>query len=190
MTKETLRLLPLPWDLEDEILSRVPAPSLSRLRFSCKRWNALFKDQKFMKKHSDKAAKQHMVLMLSNLKVCSMNVNFHEIHGNVVDPHKLMSLKVFNNPEEAKICKIFHCDGLLLCTTLDFRLVVWNPCTGQIRWIPFSNRYNTISEFVLGYDNTAGILVTHSVELLSMESMILGLIRGSILITLLPNTAT
>ncbi|CAN6886059.1 unnamed protein product [Brassica oleracea] len=93
-----------------------------------------------MKKHSDKAAKQHMVLMLSNLKVCSMNVNFHEIHGNVVDPHKLMSLKVFNNPEEAKICKIFHCDGLLLCTTLDFRLVVWNPCTGQIRWIPFSNQ--------------------------------------------------
>ena len=178
MTKETLRLLPLPWDLEDEILSRVPAPSLSRLRFSCKRWNALFKDQKFMKKHSDKAAKQHMVLMLSNLKVYSMNVNFHEIHGNVVDPHKLMSLKFSIIRKKPRYVKYFTVTG------------VWNPCTGQIRWIPFSNRYNTISEFVLGYDNTAGILVTHSVELLSMESMILGLIRGSILITLLPNTAT
>ncbi|XP_018461063.2 putative F-box protein At3g17500 [Raphanus sativus] len=153
MTRETSRLLPLPWDLEDEILSRVPAPSLRRLRFSCKRWNALFKDQEFIKKHSDKAAKQHLVLMLNNLKVYSMNVNLHEIHTNVVDPHKLMSLIVFNNPEKFKVCKIFHCDGLLLCTTLDFKLVIWNPCTGQIRWIPFSDRYNTNSNFVLGYDN-------------------------------------
>ncbi|KAF3583665.1 hypothetical protein F2Q69_00031346 [Brassica cretica] len=94
-----------------------------------------------MKKHSDKAAKQHMVLMLSNLKVYSMNVNFHEIHGNVVDPHKLMSLKFSIIRKKPRYVKYFTVTG------------VWNPCTGQIRWIPFSNRYNTISEFVLGYDN-------------------------------------
>ncbi|CDY67269.1 BnaCnng54200D [Brassica napus] len=70
-------------------------------------------------------------------------------------PQALLSLNDFHNPEQVKICKIFHCNGLLLCTTGDSRLVVWNPCTGQISWIPipYSGRYEHKSEFVLGYDN-------------------------------------
>ncbi|EFH58945.1 hypothetical protein ARALYDRAFT_897247 [Arabidopsis lyrata subsp. lyrata] len=34
------------------------------------------------------------------------------------------------------IDKVFHCDGLLLCTNVyHTRIVVWNPCTGQTRCI-------------------------------------------------------
>ena len=93
--------------------------------------------------------------MLSDLKVYSINVDHDGVHDNVVDPQALLSLNDFHNPEQVKICKIFHCNGLLLCTTGDSRLVVWNPCTGQISWIPipYSGRYEHKSEFVLGYDN-------------------------------------
>ncbi|XP_018490295.1 putative F-box protein At3g17500 [Raphanus sativus] len=156
MTREALRLLDLPWDLVLEILYRVPATSLGRLSFTCKRWNALFKDDEFIKKHLDKAAKQRMVLMsIDSRKVCSMNVNLDGIHhDNSVDPQtKLLNLKDFHCREQFKIYNIFHCDGLLLCITWDKRLVVWNPCTGQIRWIPFCDRYKEHSEFALGYDN-------------------------------------
>ncbi|WZY95255.1 putative F-box protein At3g17500 [Brassica napus] len=153
MTRDALRLLYLPWDLVIEILSRVLTTSVRRLRFTCKRWNALFKDQEFIKKHMDKAPKQCKVLTLSDSKVYSMNVNLNGIHDNVVDPQTLLSLNDFHNPEQFKIYKIFHCNGLLLCTTTDLKLVVWNPFTGQIRWIPYSDHYKDDSKFVLGYEN-------------------------------------
>ncbi|KAF3554591.1 hypothetical protein F2Q69_00014823 [Brassica cretica] len=135
MTRESLRLPDLPSDLVVEIVSRIPARSLRQLRITCKRCNALFKDEDFIKKHLEKAAKQCMVLMLSDSKVYSMTVD----HDGVYD--------------QIEICKIFHCSGLLLCPTGNFRLVVWNPCTGQNRWIPHSGRYKGNSEFVLGYEN-------------------------------------
>ncbi|KAJ4895382.1 putative F-box/kelch-repeat protein [Raphanus sativus] len=156
MTREALRLLDLPWDLVLDILSRVPATSLGRLSFTCKRWNALFKDDEFIKKHLDKAAKQRMVLMSrDSKKFYSMNVNLDGIHhDNFVDPQtKLLNLKDFHCPEQFKIYNISHCNGLLLCRTWEKRLVVWNPCTGQIRWIPFTGLYKDHSEFALGYEN-------------------------------------
>lgn len=37
---------------------------------------------------------------------------------------------------QVKISQVFHCDGLLLCILKDDkRLLVWNPCLGQTRWI-------------------------------------------------------
>ncbi|KAF3516677.1 hypothetical protein DY000_02063678 [Brassica cretica] len=56
----------LPADLEEEILSRVPATSLMRWRSICRRWNTLFfEDQRFSEKHFRNAPKQPLVLMLT-----------------------------------------------------------------------------------------------------------------------------
>ncbi|CAF1848349.1 unnamed protein product [Brassica oleracea var. botrytis] len=154
MTRESLRLLDLPSDLVVEILSRIPARSLRQLRITCKRCNALFKDEDFIKKHLEKAAKQCMVLMLSDSKVYSMTVDHDGVYDdNVVGSQTLLNLNDFHYSQQIEICKIFHCSGLLLCPTGNFRLVVWNPCTGQNRWIPHSGRYKGNSEFVLGYEN-------------------------------------
>ncbi|WZY87658.1 hypothetical protein YC2023_044393 [Brassica napus] len=154
MTRKSLRLLDLPSDLVVEILSRVPARSLRQLRITCKRCNALFKDENFIKKHLEKAAKQCMVLMLSGSKVYSMTVDHDGVYDDtVVGPQTLLNLNDFHCSQQIEICKIFHCSGLLLCPTGNFRLVVWNPCTGQNRWIPHSGRYKGNSEFALGYEN-------------------------------------
>lgn len=38
--------------------------------------------------------------------------------------------------KEVGIYEIIYCDGLLLCIiNMDDRIVVWNLCFGEIRWI-------------------------------------------------------
>ncbi|CAN6881953.1 unnamed protein product [Brassica oleracea] len=52
----------------------------------------------------------------------------------------------------------FHCDGLLLCTTGEDELVVWNPCLGETTWIKHSEGSKKVKErkpmYALGrYEN-------------------------------------
>ncbi|XP_019092751.1 PREDICTED: F-box protein ETP1-like, partial [Camelina sativa] len=51
--------------------------------------------------------------------------------------------------------EVFHCDGLLLCVRdhLQYEIVVWNPFTGQTRWIEANNGWKPFITFVLGYNN-------------------------------------
>ncbi|CAA7045686.1 unnamed protein product [Microthlaspi erraticum] len=67
----------LPHDILEDILSRVPATSLKPLRYTCKLWNALFKDQGFTNKHFRVAPKQSLVLMLKERRVVSTSVNLN-----------------------------------------------------------------------------------------------------------------
>ncbi|CAA7031883.1 unnamed protein product [Microthlaspi erraticum] len=146
----------LPLDLVEEILAKVPAISLKRLRSICKRWNALFKDQRFIEKHLrfHEATKQLNLLMLKEYRVCNVKLNL-----NVASPSLefkgALGLKKENhsNSEEVDIVKVSHCDGLLLCTTKDYKVVVWNPCLGETRWIQPKSKtsYTSCSRFVLGY---------------------------------------
>ncbi|EFH56901.1 hypothetical protein ARALYDRAFT_901095 [Arabidopsis lyrata subsp. lyrata] len=48
---------------------------------------------------------------------------------------------------------VFHCNGLLLCTTKANKLVVWNPCSCKRRWIQPRLSYKEIKHYALGYDN-------------------------------------
>ncbi|CAH8262610.1 unnamed protein product [Arabidopsis lyrata] len=117
----------LPPELLEEILSRVPATCLQRVRSTCKRWNDLFKDGRFTEKHFRKAEKESLILMLKELKLCSIGVNLNfsppsvEFQGtlDLKDSHP-------NSEQVVGISEVFHCDGLLLCTTRDNRIVVWN----------------------------------------------------------------
>ncbi|KAG7572735.1 Galactose oxidase/kelch beta-propeller [Arabidopsis suecica] len=147
----------LPGDLVEEILCRVPTTSLNRLRYTCKRWNRLFNQRRFTRKHLDKAAKQFLVLMLKQRRVCLMSVNLYgipslEVKGelSLIDPH--------SSVDQFMIFHVSHCDGLLLCNNVKKdRIVVWNPCTGETRWI----QPRKIGYYVLGsyqdkkYDNTS-----------------------------------
>ncbi|CAH8263918.1 unnamed protein product [Arabidopsis lyrata] len=67
--------------------------------------------------------------------VCLMRVNLYGIPSiefkvelSLVDPQA--SLDHFD------IFTVSHCNGLLLCNNGEYnRIVVWNPCTGQTKWI-------------------------------------------------------
>ncbi|KAG7587953.1 F-box associated domain type 1 [Arabidopsis suecica] len=143
--------------LVEEILSRVPITSLRAVRSTCKQWNCLTNDPSFTKKQCDKAAKDLLVIMLNDFKVCLMSVNLHGIQNrkDVVDP----SIKRIGELNQVKISNVFYCDGLLLChshtkekegnTT---RLVVWNPYLGQTSWIEPRIPYRRSDMFGIGFD--------------------------------------
>ncbi|XP_010465923.1 PREDICTED: F-box protein ETP2-like [Camelina sativa] len=138
-------------DLVDEILCRVPATSMKRLRSTSKRWNRLFKDdRRFVREHCDKAAKEFRALMLTK----ELGISPMSVRGDVppfVEVKRALSLPDpdphFNNSRQFDIAQVSHCDGLLLCTPrYGSQIVVWNPFTGQARWIEAEGHH-----FVLGY---------------------------------------
>lgn len=161
---KTMMISDLSYDLESEILCRVPAKSLAKWKTTCKRWYALFRDPKFFKKNIGKASRE--VILLMGLSVHSISVNLHGIHNGVHPSMEFTGkLSWVRDPKELEISSIFHCDGLVLCTTNgNTRLVVWNPCTGQTRWIKPRTRYRTGDSYVLGYVN--GKSSCHSYKIL------------------------
>ncbi|CAH8272813.1 unnamed protein product [Arabidopsis lyrata] len=62
-----------------------------------------------------------------------VSVDLHGIHNNKVKLTSQFSLKdpFCESCREVDIHNIFHCDGLLLYTTMDNRLVVWNEAKGK-----------------------------------------------------------
>jgi len=148
-------------DLVGEILSRVPLTSLSAVRCTCKSWNTLSKHQIFGKAELA-ATKQFLGFTVMDYKVCSLRFDLQGIRNDGDDfvDHGKSGLKIRNKAvkknhgnglhrktgrchiverselNQVEVYDVFHSDGLLLCVTKDhWRLVVWNPYLGQIRWI-------------------------------------------------------
>ncbi|CAA7039031.1 unnamed protein product [Microthlaspi erraticum] len=133
----------LPWDLVEEILSRVRAPitSLGAVRFTCKRWNAYSKERE--------AKQQFVGFMMKNFRVCSVRFDVHGIlHNDDVHEEFFQSTKKLGNVHnQVEVSQVFHCDGLLLCATRgNTGLVVWNPYLGQTRWIKPRNTYHILDK--------------------------------------------
>ncbi|KAG2306231.1 hypothetical protein Bca52824_025979 [Brassica carinata] len=58
-----------------------------------------------------------------------------------------------NSAYQPYTLEVFHCDGLLLCTSNDkSRVLVYNPLTNQSRCIQFNIRYDGCNYFFLGYN--------------------------------------
>ncbi|EOA30765.1 hypothetical protein CARUB_v10013908mg [Capsella rubella] len=145
----------LPHDLESEILSRVPAKSLPKWKTTCKRWYELFRDPRFVKKNFGNAAAREMIVLM-NSGVSSIRVDLRAIDDEV-DPNMEVSGKLSwqKDSKQVKLSQIFHCDGLILCfTKRNTRLVVWNPCTGQTRWIKPRTRFKSDDVFAIGYEDS------------------------------------
>ncbi|CAA7013199.1 unnamed protein product [Microthlaspi erraticum] len=129
--KKKRNTIDLPEDLVVEILSRVPEASLAPFRSISKGWNALIKKE-------ERLAKKSRILMLIDFRVYLASVDLPGSHENVVKlTTSEFSLKdpLSNSSKEVDIRNVFHCDGLLLCTTTDKRLVVWNPRSGETSWV-------------------------------------------------------
>ncbi|CAL9220300.1 unnamed protein product [Arabidopsis halleri] len=73
----------LPGDLLEEILCRVPAKSLKKVRSTCKRWDNICRSGRFTRKHFRIAAKEFLILMLNEFRVCSVSVNLHGVPPSV-----------------------------------------------------------------------------------------------------------
>ncbi|AEE75937.1 F-box and associated interaction domains-containing protein [Arabidopsis thaliana] len=155
----------LPRDLAEEVLSRVPVTYLRAIRFTCKKWNTLTKRRSFTKKligqeKAEAKVKEFHAIMTLNSRLHLMSVNLDGIHkdenveSSIKQKGKLISLTVAD-PDRIVISQVYHCDGLLLCITneINSRLVVWNPYSGQTRWIEPRTSYREWDIYALGYES-------------------------------------
>ncbi|CAL9221124.1 unnamed protein product [Arabidopsis halleri] len=164
MRDSTTAMSDLPQDMVEEVLSRVPLTSLRAVRTTCKSWNSLFKTRSFTRKHIRKSRaatkkRECMAIMMIDSSVYLMSVNFRGIHNNdnvesfINRKGKFISL---NNVDGVDISSVFHCSGLLLCTTKEenSRLMVLNPYRGQTRWIqPIDHGGDCrVNMYALGYE--------------------------------------
>ncbi|CAA7012902.1 unnamed protein product [Microthlaspi erraticum] len=148
----------LPCELIEDILSRVPAKTVARLRSTSKQWNAVLTSESFAKAHSAaNARKEALSIMLRDSRVFTLKVNLHGIHNNGAPSVTVAAKLYLKDPlylsSHVDICNVFHCDGLLLCNTMDNRLVVWNPCSGETKWIKPKINYKDSDNYALGYHN-------------------------------------
>ncbi|XP_020871886.1 putative F-box protein At5g51000 [Arabidopsis lyrata subsp. lyrata] len=89
-----------------------------------------------------------MVVMMYHFEAYLMSINLHN-HKDLVDPF----IKKIGKLKHVKICEVFHCNGLLLCVTHEYKLVVWNPYSGQTRWIqPRNDDISGPVIYCVGYD--------------------------------------
>ncbi|CAA7012934.1 unnamed protein product [Microthlaspi erraticum] len=152
--------LSLPMDLAEDILSRVPAKTVARLRSTSKHWEALLKSGSFAKTHSANAPKEKpLIIMLMDFRVYLVSMDLRGMHENNVAPSFKIAAELYlkdplcNSSSQVDIRNVFHSDGLLLCTTKDNNLVLWNPCSGDTKWIKPRDRYKESDYFSLGYDD-------------------------------------
>ncbi|CAA7030074.1 unnamed protein product [Microthlaspi erraticum] len=75
--------------------------------------------------------------MLIDSRVYVASFDLHGTDENIVKVTRQFSLKdsLSNPSKEVDIIEVFHCDGFLLCITKDNMLVVWNPCSGETKWM-------------------------------------------------------
>ncbi|KAG7582741.1 F-box associated domain type 1 [Arabidopsis suecica] len=146
----------LPRDLVEEILSRVPLASLKTVRSTCKKWNALTKDQSFANKHIRNVATsgEREFMMIMEYKVYLIGVNIHDNNSFDLSIKLKGTLISLDNSDEL-YCRsqVFHCHGLLLFVCHN-RLVLWNPYWGKPKCI--KRKYVEIEMFALGYDKSCG----------------------------------
>lgn len=80
----------------------------------------------------------------------SVNLDGDPPSVEVIGELSLVDPRSNNLALQFDVVKVFHCDGLLLCVSQKYdRIVVWNPFTGQTRWIEFGGE--SAREFALGY---------------------------------------
>ncbi|CAF2110852.1 unnamed protein product [Brassica napus] len=149
--------LKLPYDLEEEILSRVPWKFLAKLRCVCKLWNSLILEERLNKKnlsfHMHSYSGEHrFILKDSGPTISAVGI---EEQKNVVDPPSLIvqdfTLIKAQPCNPIRVYKTVHCDGLLLCV-MDNQLLVRNPLLKETTWIKCGSDFHELDDaYSLGY---------------------------------------
>ncbi|CAH8260758.1 unnamed protein product [Arabidopsis lyrata] len=149
-------------DLVEEVILRVPLTSHKAVRSTCKNWNTLSKNLMSLKginlaKARAATKQEFLAIVIMDFKVYLMSFDLRGLHNDndvelsIKREGKLISL---NDTEGVRVSRVLHCSGLLLCITKEYnpRLVVWNPCSGQTRWIEPRGSYHKKNNYALGYE--------------------------------------
>ncbi|XP_048596979.1 putative F-box/LRR-repeat/kelch-repeat protein At1g11620 [Brassica napus] len=151
--------LKLPYDLEEEILARVPWKYLATLRCVCKLWNSLILEERLNKKnlsfHMHSYSGEHRFILTDHGGPKISAVGIEEQQNNVDDPPSLIvedfTLRKARTCSPISVYRAVHCDGLLLCV-MENQLLVWNPLLKETTWIKCGSDFHQRDDaYSLGY---------------------------------------
>lgn len=148
----------LPYDLEEEILSRVPWKFLAKLRCVCKLWNSLILEERLNKKnlsfHMHNYSGEHrFILKDSGPKICAVGIEEQKtwLIPRLWSSKTLPLQKSDHSIPPVRAYKIVHCDGLLLCV-MDNQLLLRNPLLKETSWIKCGSDFHQRDDaYSLGY---------------------------------------
>ncbi|EFH61412.1 F-box family protein [Arabidopsis lyrata subsp. lyrata] len=130
----------LPWELIEEILSRVPPESLLRFKTVSKQWNALFDDKTFINNHKT----TFRFILATKSKIYSVSI----------DPKIAVCELTLDIPGlESQILKSLVDGNELLLCDMEKGAVVWNPWLRHSRWIDQDSNHTKRESYGLGYNN-------------------------------------
>ncbi|KAK9137092.1 hypothetical protein Sjap_007686 [Stephania japonica] len=142
--------------LAQEILPRLPAKSLRRFKFVCKRWRDLINDPTFIDTHLLHLNHQPT----SNQQINVLYTNQGRIYSRIIKLDFLSSIQVLRNPlpsadwfqprKHVEPSFWGSCNGLV-CVRTDDSLGLWNPCTGSYRALDYDPLLGPASHG-FGYD--------------------------------------
>ncbi|XP_006296054.2 probable F-box protein At5g47300 [Capsella rubella] len=148
-----MKIIDLPRDLLENIFSRLDEEFLRQLRCTCKLFNALFKDRRFLQNRFHKAAREVLVMMKSELYLLNFDINGSQSYTMIEFSRLRRRNYHIDVDHQFDVSDAFHCDGLLLLrTTYNNMLIVWNPCLGKAMHLYPSNQCKG-GIFALGYHN-------------------------------------
>ncbi|KAG7584124.1 F-box associated interaction domain [Arabidopsis suecica] len=169
----------LPWELEEDILSRLPPQSLVRFRSVCKRWNSLFSNNYFLNNHLSRSHPEFIIL--TNSKIYSVDIIDHKNIDPTIELRELPSSDIPDRETNWNYGTITTtCDEFLFYSFRfwENKTALWNPWLRQVRWIEFENKQFCV--FGIGYDNSRpqkvfkilGYFVSHGKVLIKKDQRV------------------
>ncbi|EOA32271.1 hypothetical protein CARUB_v10015531mg [Capsella rubella] len=160
--EQPLKPSKLPWELEEEILSRLQPHYLVRLKTVCKRWNSLFNDKFFLTKHLSRSRPQ-FIFQNHRCETFSVDIINHNIIEPTINLRELPASSDTDNivpyKDTMNYTNTTTCDGFLFCKYEFWNqngTALWNPWLSQVKFIEYEEYYEDkvfcISGF--GYDSS------------------------------------
>ncbi|CAA0829753.1 Unknown protein [Striga hermonthica] len=147
----------LPADVRREILLRVPARSLVRLRAVCRSWLSAIDDPNFARSHTDRRLPSDDTLLV---RITSgppfaplYSLDLEALYLD--DGPNIVSAAAFRRPgfPSPPHLPAANCDGLLLLA--DKFWAIWNPTTGELLQLPRGGYTADVAASGLGYHPAA-----------------------------------
>ncbi|CAE5986255.1 unnamed protein product [Arabidopsis arenosa] len=142
----------LPWELEEDILSRLPPQSLVRFRTVSKQWNSVFNDKTFINNHLSRS--RHQFILLTTSKIYSIDIIDHINIDPTIRLHEIPTYDIRSRGTDLNRTILRTCDEFLFYNYKhwDNKTALWSPWLRQVRWIEYKNQEFCV--FGLGYDNS------------------------------------
>ncbi|CAN6361302.1 unnamed protein product [Urochloa humidicola] len=147
----------LPTDLLHEVLLRIPAKALCRLRLVCRSWRSLTSDPLFAKAHS---ARHPLFVTIDRDRVEPDEIRILDLYsGSIVKRISSTDLvkRIHGIEDDLYLYKIMSTQADLVCvftTTKDGAVrqdIVLNLATGAVKMLPDGNRSALVNSCILGY---------------------------------------